>query len=77
MLLNCCEPELRRRAINLSSVWSQQDGATAHTARASMSVLREMFPQQVTVAVTFDGLSVHLISPPVITFYVGITTVTF
>ena len=30
-----------------SSVWFQHDGATAHTARASMSVLREMFPQHV------------------------------
>jgi hypothetical protein len=39
--------ELRRRGIDLSSVWFQQDGATVHTARASMSVLREMFPQHV------------------------------
>jgi hypothetical protein len=45
MLRNFCDPELRRRGIDLSSVWFQQDGATAHTARASMSVLREMFPQ--------------------------------
>ena len=36
---NFCEPELRRRRIDLSSVLFQQDGATAHTARASMSVL--------------------------------------
>ena len=41
------EPELRRRGIDLSSVWFQQDGATADTPRASMSVLREMFPQHV------------------------------
>jgi hypothetical protein len=33
MLHNFCEPELRRRGIDLSSVWFQQDGATAHTAR--------------------------------------------
>jgi len=45
MLCNFCEPELRRRGINLSSVWLQQDGAAAHTARASMSVLWEVFPQ--------------------------------
>jgi len=45
MLRNFCEPELCRRGIDLSSVWFQQDGATAHTARASMSVLWEMFPQ--------------------------------
>ena len=47
MLRNFCEPELRRRRIDLSSIWFQQDGATAHTARASMNVLREMFPQHV------------------------------
>ena len=46
MLRNFCEPELRH-GINLSSVWFQQDGATAHTARASMSVLQETFPQPV------------------------------
>ena len=33
--------------IDLSSVWFQQDGATAHSARASMSVLRETFPHHV------------------------------
>ena len=47
MLRNFCEPELCHRGIDLSSVWFQQDGATAHIARASMSVLREMFPQHV------------------------------
>jgi hypothetical protein len=45
MLLSYCKPELRRREIDLSSVWLQQDGATAHTARASMIVLRKIFPQ--------------------------------
>ena len=44
MLRIFCEPELRRRVIDLSSVWFQQDGARAHTTGASMSVLREMFP---------------------------------
>ena len=48
MLRNFCEPELRRRGIDLSSVWFHQDGATAHTARASMSVLREMLPQHIS-----------------------------
>ena len=47
MLGTFCEPELRRRGIDPSSVWFQQDGATAHTARASMIDLREMFPQHV------------------------------
>jgi len=47
MLGTFCEPELLRRWIDTSSVYLQQDGATAHTARASMSDLREMFPQHV------------------------------
>jgi len=45
MIRNFCEPELRRRGIDLSSAWFQQAGATAHTSRASVSVLREMFQQ--------------------------------
>jgi len=34
MLHNFCELELRRRGIDLSSVWFQHVGVTAHTARA-------------------------------------------
>jgi hypothetical protein len=48
MLCNFCEPELWCRGIDFSSVWFQQGGATAHTARASIHFLREMFPQHVT-----------------------------
>ena len=78
MLRNFCEPELRRRGIDLSSVWFQQDGATAHTARTSMSVLREMFPNtSFPVAAMFHGRHVRLISPPVITFYGGISKAEF
>jgi hypothetical protein len=47
MLLNFCEPELRSRGMDLSSVWFQQDGATACTPKPSMIVLQEMFPQHV------------------------------
>lgn len=47
MLNTFLEPELRRRNIDLHTVWFQQDGATAHTARASMARLREMFPRRV------------------------------
>jgi len=65
MLRNFCEPELRRRGIDLSSVWFQQEGTTAHTARASMSFHNTSFP----VAAMFHGRHVRLISPPVITFY--------
>jgi hypothetical protein len=47
VLCNSCEPELRGRGIDLSSVQLQQDGETAHTARASMSVLPDTLPQHV------------------------------
>lgn len=42
MIQQFLEPQLEQ--INLGLVWFQQDGATAHTARNSMAVLREMFP---------------------------------
>ena len=32
--------------IDVGDVWFQQDGATAHTARASMELLREHFPSR-------------------------------
>jgi hypothetical protein len=47
MLRNFCETKSPRRGIDLSSAWFQPDGATAHTARASLSVLQKMFPQHV------------------------------
>ena len=47
MFENCSLPELRRREINRASMWFQQDGATAHTARASMIAVRAAFPNHV------------------------------
>jgi hypothetical protein len=47
MLNHFLIPELQRRRINLRYLWFQQDGATAHTARASMDVLQAMFPKHV------------------------------
>jgi hypothetical protein len=41
MLHNFLEPELHRHKIDLSTIWFQQDGATAHTARASMNVVEK------------------------------------
>jgi hypothetical protein len=41
MLQNLFAPALEE--LGLENVWFQQDGATAHTARASMQVSREMF----------------------------------
>jgi len=66
MLRNFCEPELRHRGIDPSSVWFQQDGATAHTARASMSVLGEMFKQHI---ISRGGDVPWPSRLPVITFY--------
>jgi len=34
----------RYRRINCANVWFQQDGATAHTANESMTIVRNMFP---------------------------------
>ena len=74
MLRNFCEPQLRHRGIDLSSVWFKQDGATAHTARASMSVLREMFPQHV---ISRGGNVPWPARSPVIPFYGSISKAEF
>lgn len=42
MITNFFLPALENMAIG--EVWFQQDGATAHTSRISISVLRENFP---------------------------------
>jgi len=47
MLSNFLRPQLRSLRVNMEEMWFQQDGATAHTARASMTVFRQMFPQHV------------------------------
>lgn len=36
----------RLNELDVGDTWFQQDGATAHTSRASMAVLREHFPQR-------------------------------
>jgi transposase len=40
-------PELRNKEIDLENVYFQQDGATAHTSRATMAVLRSLFPGRI------------------------------
>ena len=47
MFENCFLPELCRRGIKRASIWFQQDGATAHTARASMTAVGAAFPNHV------------------------------
>jgi hypothetical protein len=49
MFRNFLTPELSRRGIHFSTIWFHQDGASAPTARASMEVMREMFPEHVIV----------------------------
>lgn len=46
MLDNFFEPQLEElmEETNMGDIWFQQDGATAHTARVSMTKLRQMFP---------------------------------
>ena len=41
----------KREQINLGDVWFQQDGATAHAARGSMRLLRD-----ISLSVTFSFL---------------------
>jgi hypothetical protein len=45
---NFLTPEIKRRGINQQTVCFQQDGDTAHTVRASMAVVLDMFSGQVT-----------------------------
>jgi hypothetical protein len=47
MLYNFLHPQLRSLQVNMEEMWFQQDGATAHMARASMTVVQQMFPQHV------------------------------
>jgi len=44
MLCTFLEPELQRLGVETQTLWFQQDGATAHTARTAMGVLNKMFP---------------------------------
>jgi hypothetical protein len=38
---------LQRLGVETQTLWFQQDGATAHTARTEMRVLKDMFPARV------------------------------
>lgn len=42
MLENFLRPKMEENGVE--NVWFQQDGATAHTSRRSMDILRELFP---------------------------------
>jgi hypothetical protein len=44
MLRTFLEPALQRLGVETQTVWFQQDGAMAHTARTAVQVINEMFP---------------------------------
>ena len=43
MMRNFMIPEIERQGL-VQDFWFQQDGATSHTARETMALLRELFP---------------------------------
>ncbi|CAK9799157.1 hypothetical protein ANTPLA_LOCUS1913 [Anthophora plagiata] len=45
MLKNFLQPELNR--LGLENMWFQQDGATSHTARDTIEILKEIFPGRI------------------------------
>jgi hypothetical protein len=47
MLRTFLEPELQSLGVETQTLWFQQDGTAAHTARTAMRVLNEMFPTRV------------------------------
>ena len=47
MLRNFLRPQLRSLWVNMEEMLFQQDRATAHMARASMTVVRQMFPKHI------------------------------
>lgn len=47
MINNFFVPQLQEDDIDVSDVWFQQDGATAHTARVSMDTLKALFPRKI------------------------------
>jgi hypothetical protein len=47
MLRTFLKPELQRLGVENQTLWFQEDGATAHTARTAMRILNEMFPARV------------------------------
>jgi hypothetical protein len=47
MLRTFLELELQGLGVETQTLWFQQDGAMAHTARTAMQVLNKMFPARV------------------------------
>ncbi|QQP52634.1 Transposable element Tc3 transposase [Caligus rogercresseyi] len=59
----------RINELDQGDIWFQQDGATVHTSRASMAVLRKHFPERlISIRGDLSGQPVLPICPLVI-FY--------
>jgi hypothetical protein len=73
MQRNFLRPQLRNLRVNMEEMWFQKDGATAHAARASMTV-RQRFPQRALSR--FGDVPwphAHQINLPAISFF-GVTS---
>ena len=73
MLRNFLRPQLRSLRVNMEEMWFQQDGATTHMARASMTVVRQLFPQHVVSRFGDVPWHAHQIYLPAISFF-GVTS---
>jgi len=73
MLRSFLRPQLGSLWVNMEEMWFQQDGATAQTARASMTVVRQMFPQHVSRFGDVPWPHAHQIYLPAISFF-GVTS---
>ena len=78
MLNTFLHPQMKRQCLhNMQNVYFQQDGATPHTARLTMDVVRRMFPERVFSR--FGAIPWHPRSPDLTTcdfFFVGIPQIT-
>jgi len=77
MLNTFLRPQMKRQFLhNMQNVYFQQDGATPHTTRLSMDVVRRMFPGRVISR--FGDIPWPPRSPDLTTcdFFVGIPQIT-
>jgi hypothetical protein len=76
MLENCLRPKVDDLLDQhgADNVWFQQDGATAHTSRRSLGILREMFPGHAVPSPCVETLggSAFAIFDPVRFFSLGL-----
>jgi hypothetical protein len=64
-MINFLLPELRRRDMDIGTLWFQQDGATALTARQSMNTLRNVSEHRIILRygdISWPELSADLLA---------------